>query len=96
MVARGHRAFGRQHALYVRADFLRKALQLRKRQGGEVDALPLGLAHGAKLIRDVPKDHTVSWDDVQLDESQFAVQIRRQLESEFRAEHVAEGAAAAA
>jgi len=33
---------------------------------------------------------------VQLDESQFAVQIRRQLESEFRAEHVAEGAAAAA
>ena len=59
-------------------------------------ALPLGLAHGAKLIRDVPKDQTVSWDDVQLDESQFAVQIRRQLESEFRAEHAAEGAAAAA
>ena len=51
------------------------------------DALPLGLAHGAKLIRDVPKDQTVSWDDVTLDESQFAVQIRRQLETEFRAEH---------
>ena len=50
-------------------------------------ALPLGLAHGAKLIRDVPKDQTVSWDDVQLDESQFAVQIRRQLETEFRSEH---------
>ena len=28
------------------------------------NALPLGLAHGAKLIRDVPKDQTVSWDDV--------------------------------
>ena len=53
----------------------------------ERNALPLGLAHGAKLIRDVPKDQTVSWDDVQLDESQFAVQIRRQLETEFRAEH---------
>ena len=51
------------------------------------NALPLGLAHGAKLIRDVPKDQTVSWDDVTLDESQFAVQIRRQLETEFRAEH---------
>ncbi|PSL37685.1 putative homoserine dehydrogenase-like protein [Labedella gwakjiensis] len=55
------------------------------------NALPLGLAHGAKLIRDVPKDQTVSWDDVQLDESQFAVQIRRQLEAEFRAEHQAAG-----
>jgi predicted homoserine dehydrogenase-like protein len=51
------------------------------------NALPLGLAHGAKLIRDVPKDRTVSWDDVELDESQFAVKIRRQLEAEFRAEH---------
>lgn len=53
------------------------------------NALPLGLAHGAKLIRDVPKDHTVSWDDVELDETQFAVKIRRQLEAEFRAEHAA-------
>ncbi len=53
------------------------------------NALPLGLAHGAKLIRDVPKDQTVSWDDVELDESQFAVKIRRELEAEFRAEHAA-------
>ncbi|WP_159793068.1 NAD(P)H-dependent oxidoreductase [Puerhibacterium puerhi] len=50
-------------------------------------ALPLGLAHGAKLIRDVPKDQTVSWDDVELDETQFATRIRRELEAEFRAEH---------
>ena len=54
------------------------------------NALPLGLAHGAKLIRDVPKDQTVSWDDVELDESQFAVRIRRELEAEFRAEHAAQ------
>jgi predicted homoserine dehydrogenase-like protein len=52
-------------------------------------ALPLGLAHSAKLIRDVPKDRTVTWNDVELDESQFAVQIRRELEAEFRAEHAA-------
>lgn len=50
-------------------------------------ALPLGLAHGARLIRDVPRDHVVSWDDVEVDESAFAVQIRRQLESEFCVEH---------
>ncbi|UCR90559.1 Gfo/Idh/MocA family oxidoreductase [Mycetocola spongiae] len=58
-----------------------------------VNALPLGLAHGAKLIRDVPKDGIVTWDDVELDESQFAVKIRRELESEFRAEHAAEARA---
>ncbi|WBU37475.1 NAD(P)H-dependent oxidoreductase [Homoserinibacter sp. YIM 151385] len=51
------------------------------------NALPLGLAHGAKLIRDVPKDRTVSWDDVEVDETQFATRIRRELEAEFRAEH---------
>ncbi|WBU38085.1 NAD(P)H-dependent oxidoreductase [Homoserinibacter sp. YIM 151385] len=53
------------------------------------NALPLGLAHGAKLIRDVPKDRTVSWDDVEVDETQFATRIRRELEAEFRAEHAA-------
>ena len=53
------------------------------------NALPLGLAHGAKVIRDVSKDQIVSWDDVVVDESEFAVQIRRQLEAEFRAEHAA-------
>jgi len=55
----------------------------------EKEALPLGLAHGAKLIRDVPKDQTVSWNDVELDESLLAVKFRRELEAEFRAEHVA-------
>ena len=53
------------------------------------NALPLGLAHGMKLIRDVPKDQTVSWDDVAPDETLQAVQIRRELESEFRAESLA-------
>ena len=53
----------------------------------EREALPLGLAHGARVIRDVPKDTTVSWNDVELDESQLAVKFRRELETEFRAEH---------
>ena len=52
----------------------------------ERNALPLGLAHGMKLKRDVPKDGTVSWDDVDADETLLAVQIRRQLEKEFRTE----------
>jgi len=61
----------------------------------EKQALPLGLAHGAKLIRDVPKDTTVSWNDVELDESLLAVQFRRELEAEFRAEHEADAHSAA-
>lgn len=55
----------------------------------ELGALPLGLAGGAKLVRDVPQDRPVRWDDVELDESLFAVKIRRELETEFRSEHTA-------
>jgi predicted homoserine dehydrogenase-like protein len=53
------------------------------------NALPLGLAHGAKLIRDVPKDGTISWGDIAVDDSLQAVQVRKELEAEFRAESLA-------
>lgn len=55
----------------------------------EHNALPLGLAHGAKLIRDVPRDRMVSWDDIDVDDTLQAVQVRKELESEFRSEHLA-------
>ncbi|MEA5117869.1 MAG: hypothetical protein VB036_09640 [Propionicimonas sp.] len=48
-------------------------------------ALPLGLAHKAKMLRPVAKGETISWDDVEVDESLLAVQLRHQLEDEFRA-----------
>jgi predicted homoserine dehydrogenase-like protein len=51
----------------------------------EQGALPLGLAHGVKLRRPVGKDETVSWDDVEIDETQPVVRLRRRLESEFSA-----------
>jgi len=50
----------------------------------EVGALPLGLAHGAKLIRNVAKGATVTWDDIDVDENLPAVRLRRELEAEFR------------
>ena len=46
-------------------------------------ALPLGLAHKAKMVRPVAKGETITWDDVEVDESLLAVQLRRQLEHEF-------------
>jgi Predicted homoserine dehydrogenase len=48
-------------------------------------ALPLGLAHKAKIVRPVAKDQTISWDDVEVDESLLAVQLRHQLEAESAA-----------
>lgn len=45
--------------------------------------LPIGLAHGMKLKRAVPLGQMVSWDDVEIVDSQ-AVRVRRQMEEMFR------------
>jgi predicted homoserine dehydrogenase-like protein len=43
--------------------------------------LPLGLAHGCKLVHDVPAGQTVKWTDVALDANSTAVRARREMES---------------
>jgi len=43
-------------------------------------ALPLGLAHGWKLLCDVPPGQVVRWADVAIDESNTAVRVRREME----------------
>ena len=43
-------------------------------------ALPLGLAHGATLRRDVAADEAVRWGDVEIDEGSEAVRLRREME----------------
>ena len=48
-----------------------------KRMGG----LPLGLAHGVKVIRPVAKGQSLTWDDVAMDTSTHAYQIRREMEA---------------
>lgn len=45
--------------------------------------LPLGLAHGMKLKRDVAEGAAVGWADVAIDETAPAVRIRREMEREF-------------
>ncbi len=42
--------------------------------------LPLGLAHNLKLVRDVAKDQVLTWDDVEIDETIKAYQLRREME----------------
>jgi predicted homoserine dehydrogenase-like protein len=50
------------------------------RMGG----LPLGLAHGVKVVRPVAQGQSLSWDDVAMDTQTHAYQIRREMESAHR------------
>jgi predicted homoserine dehydrogenase-like protein len=47
------------------------------------DALPLGLAHGIKLVRDVSVGETVKWSDVAIDANDTTAAFRREMEREF-------------
>jgi predicted homoserine dehydrogenase-like protein len=49
----------------------------------QMGGLPLGLAHGIKLVRPVKKGQSLSWSDVAMDTSTHAYQIRKQMESLF-------------
>jgi predicted homoserine dehydrogenase-like protein len=46
--------------------------------------LPLGLAHGMKLKRDIPEDSFVTWADVDFDAKDPTVAFRREMEAAFR------------
>ncbi len=45
--------------------------------------LPLGLAHKLKLVREVKKDQSLTWDDVQIDDTVSAYKVRREMERFF-------------
>ena len=48
-----------------------------------VRALPIGLAHNARLKRAVARDKIVSYDDVELTTDQDVVSLRREMENQF-------------
>ena len=45
--------------------------------------VPIGLAHGVKLVKDVKTGDAVRWDDVTVDEASEAVRVRRDMERSF-------------
>ena len=47
------------------------------------DALPIGLAHGVTLKRDMARDEIIRWGDVNIDLTTQAVTIRREMEVQF-------------
>jgi predicted homoserine dehydrogenase-like protein len=51
-----------------------------------LNALPIGLAHGATITRPLRAATIVTWNDVEIDHASQAVQIRREMEKVFAAE----------
>ena len=47
--------------------------------------LPLGLAHGWKVVRPVSAGQPLKWSDVAVDANNTAVKFRREMETQFRA-----------
>src|SRR5438067_1148883 len=45
--------------------------------------LPLGLAHGVTLKRDIAEGECLRWSDVSADEADHAVRTRREIEQAF-------------
>ena len=48
--------------------------------------LPLGLAHGVKVVRPVQRGQSVSWADVAIDTTTHAYRTRREMETMFAAQ----------
>src|SRR5688572_23670726 len=54
-----------------------------------IGGLPIGLAHHVKLRRAVKAGASLTWTDVEVDESSEAVRIRREMETMFREQSAA-------
>lgn len=50
----------------------------------KIGGLPIGLAHRVKLVNDVARDQQVRWEDVEIDMTSQAVQVRKQMEDAAR------------
>ncbi|HKY87209.1 MAG TPA: flagellar biosynthesis protein FlgA, partial [Pseudorhodoplanes sp.] len=51
--------------------------------------LPLGLAHGIRLKREIREGDALSWADVDTDANDSAVRFRREMETAFGRRNVA-------
>jgi len=49
----------------------------------EENLLPLGLAEGIRVIKEIPPDGVISYDDVELNEDSFLLKLRREQDRSF-------------
>lgn len=72
------------------------AQALGQQIAGEVEislargCLPIGLAHGVRLTRDIAEGESVGWADVEIGDNDEAVRVRRELEAAFKPRLAAE------
>ena len=52
----------------------------------KIEGLPIGLAHGIVLKRNVKKDQGLSWEDVEYSDKSQAVAVRKEMEALFKKE----------
>jgi predicted homoserine dehydrogenase-like protein len=53
----------------------------RSEEAREMNALPVGLAPGARVLRPLASGEVVTWEDVKLDEDSLVVRLRRQQDA---------------
>jgi predicted homoserine dehydrogenase-like protein len=51
-----------------------------------LDAVPIGLAHGITLRKNVEAGQPVKWADVEFDATKEAISVRKEMEALFRKE----------
>jgi predicted homoserine dehydrogenase-like protein len=57
-----------------------RAVADRKEDAKRDNLVPIGLLQGATVKRDLPIDHLITWDDVEIDASQTIVALRKEMD----------------
>lgn len=58
-----------------------RAVADRKEDAKRDNLVPIGLLQGATVKRDLPIDHLITWDDVDIDETQTIVALRKEMDA---------------
>ena len=83
VAATAKRALARGEVLDGEGGFCVWGRQVAAERSLAQELLPLGLAHGVKLERDVAEGECLRWSDVAWDPDDLAVKVRREMEAAF-------------
>lgn len=81
VVAMTKRAIKAGETLDNLGGYTMRAIADRAADARRDNLVPIGLLQGAKVSRDIPIDSLITWDDVQVDENQTIVKLRKEMET---------------
>ena len=84
VVATAKRALKQGEILDGEGGYMVWGKQMPARASMAMGGLPLGLAGGVALTRDIAEGEQLTWADAEIDEADEAVKIRREMENTFR------------